>query len=100
MPVWAERMGPRDRLTAWVAGMVAADPHQGGATWAVLQYVLGLQGLGHQVMLVEPIAADKLQPPGTTLEDSVNASYFRDVVRDFGLAQSASLLLKGTRKTV
>jgi hypothetical protein len=37
-----------------VAGMVAADPHQGGATWAVLQYVLGLEELGHDVWLVDP----------------------------------------------
>ena len=32
-----------------VSGMVAADPHQGGAAWAVLQYVLGLRRLGHDV---------------------------------------------------
>jgi hypothetical protein len=38
-----------------VAGMVAADPHQGGATWAVLQYVLGLEELGHEVWLVDPV---------------------------------------------
>jgi Phosphotransferase enzyme family len=37
-----------------VAGMVAADPHQGGATWAVLQYVHGLEQLGHEVWLVDP----------------------------------------------
>jgi hypothetical protein len=37
-----------------VAGMVAADPHQGGATWAVLQYVRGLEQLGHEVWLVDP----------------------------------------------
>jgi len=37
-----------------VAGMVAADPHQGGATWAVLQYVYGLEQLGHEVWLVDP----------------------------------------------
>ena len=34
--------------------MVAADPHQGGATWAVLQYVLGFEQLGHEVWLVDP----------------------------------------------
>jgi hypothetical protein len=34
--------------------MVAADPHQGGATWAVLQYVRGLEQLGHEVWLVDP----------------------------------------------
>ena len=37
-----------------VAGMVAANPHQGGATWAILQYVLGLEQLGHEVWLVDP----------------------------------------------
>jgi hypothetical protein len=34
--------------------MLAADPHQGGATWAVLQYVLGFEQLGHEVWLVDP----------------------------------------------
>lgn len=38
-----------------LAGMVAGDPGQGGATWAVLQYVRGLERLGHEVMLVEPV---------------------------------------------
>jgi hypothetical protein len=38
-----------------VAGMVAGDPHQGGATWAVLQYAFGFQKLGHDVVLVEPV---------------------------------------------
>ena len=32
-----------------------ACPRQGGATWAVLQYVLGLRALGHDVLLVEPV---------------------------------------------
>jgi hypothetical protein len=41
-------------LRILVAGMVAADPYQGGATWAVLQYVLGLEQLGHEVWLVDP----------------------------------------------
>ena len=38
-----------------VAGMVAGDPGQGGATWAVLQYLRGLERLGHDVVLVEPV---------------------------------------------
>jgi hypothetical protein len=41
-----------------VAGMVAAHPRQGGATWAVLQYVLGLSELGHEVWLVDPCEPD------------------------------------------
>lgn len=80
-------------LTIVFSGMVAADPHQGGATWAVLQYVLGLRGLGHDVYLVEPL------PTSTTQSESEKqarqASYFREVVSQFGLEERASLLLPG-----
>ena len=44
------------RLTIVLTGMIAAVPHQGGATWAVLQYLLGFRQLGHEVYLVEPLA--------------------------------------------
>jgi hypothetical protein len=82
------------------SGMIAADPHQGGATWAVLQYVLGLQKLGHRVVLVEPIPAKSIQPAGCRLSDSNNAAYFRQVTADFDLSGRAALLLEGTRQTV
>jgi hypothetical protein len=51
--------------------MVAGVPRQGGATWAVLQYLLGLRRLGHRVTLVEPVDP----PPGVALADSAMASY-------------------------
>ena len=51
-----------EKMTIIVSGMVAADPHQGGATWAVLQYVLGLRGLGHEVVLIEPLTPPKSAP--------------------------------------
>jgi hypothetical protein len=35
--------------------MVAGVPGLGGATWAVLQWVLGLRELGHDVLLMEPV---------------------------------------------
>jgi hypothetical protein len=88
------------RLTILVAGMIAADPHQGGATWAVLQYLLGFRRLGHDVLFVEPLDEKALRPTGTTLERSANAAYFRQVVADFGLEGSAALLLEGPRQTV
>jgi hypothetical protein len=80
----------RDRLSILLAGMVAGDPHQGGATWAVLQYVLGLGRLGHHVLLVEPVR--ELTP--------ATARYFRDVVREFSLEDRAALLATGTGETV
>lgn len=42
-------------LSIAIAGMVAGQPRQGGAAWAVLQYVLGCRDLGHEVTLVEPV---------------------------------------------
>ena len=53
---------PRERLRILLAGMVAGDPRQGGASWAVLQYLAGLEELGHEVMLVEPVATEALDP--------------------------------------
>jgi hypothetical protein len=44
-----------DRLRIVVSGMAAGVPHHGGATWAVLQWVLGLRRLGHDVLLAEPV---------------------------------------------
>jgi hypothetical protein len=80
----------RDRLTIVFSGMLAGVPGQGGATWAALQYVLGLRQLGHTVYVVEPVA-------GAT---QASSAYFRAVVRAFGLADHAALLVAGTRKTV
>ena len=37
--------------------MIATTPRQGGATWAVLQYLLGLRALGCDVYFVEPVTA-------------------------------------------
>ena len=43
-----------------LAGSFAATPLQGGAAWAVLQYALGLEQLGHEVMVVEPTPRNRL----------------------------------------
>jgi hypothetical protein len=88
------------RATILVSGMIAADPWQGGATWAVLQYVLGLRELGHLVCLLEPIAPKALRPESGAMEDSDNARYFNRVMRQFELQEHAALLLSGTRETI
>ncbi len=88
------------KLTILFAGMIAADPNQGGATWAVLQYLLGFRRLGHEVIFVEPIKASALRANGSSFESSENARYFQETIREFGLDQQAALLLTETRKTV
>src|SRR5438046_2996481 len=81
-------------------GMIAGVPGQGGATWAVLQYLLGLRRLGHDVHFVEPLEKSAVRPAGAPLAQSVNAAYFRRVVADFGLDDSCALLLAGETETV
>src|SRR5437660_9597987 len=88
------------RLRILLSGMVAANPHQGGATWAVLQYLLGFQRLGHEVLFIEPVPKSSLRPADTLFTQSVNAAYFRQLVCEFGLEQTAALLLNGTQETV
>jgi len=82
----------QSKLTILLSGMIASDPHQGGATWAVLQYWLGFRGLGHDVYFVEPLAPPSIQPSGSPLADSTNAAYFRNVVAEFGLEPYGALL--------
>lgn len=88
-----------ERLHVIVSGMIAGDPHQGGAAWAVLQYVLGLRALGHDVCLIEPLP-QKACTAGEALGRSVHAQYFQDVAARFGLASRSALLRQDTRETV
>ena len=88
------------RLTILCAGMIAADPGHGGATWAVLQYLLGFRQLGHDVYFVEPVPAAKLAPEGGPASRAATATYFQQVVSSFGLSSSAALLVQGTTETV
>src|SRR5437879_5132225 len=82
------------------SGMIAGDPGQGGAAWAVLQYLLGLRKLGHEVTFVEPIKPQKVRPGGAQLDQSDNAAYFRAVMRQLGFDRASALLLAGTERTV
>jgi len=87
-------------LRIFVSGMIAGDPYQGGATWAVLQYVLGLRAAGHDVYFVEPILPASIRPQGAPLYASVNARYFHEVTTAFGLSGRAALQRRGTDETI
>jgi hypothetical protein len=80
--------------------MIAAVPDQGGATWAVLQYLLGFRRLGYRVVFVESIPETSLSPEGVPPDRTRNAAYFRRVMEDFGLDSDSTLLVAGTRRTV
>jgi hypothetical protein len=91
---------PARQLTILLSGMIAGVPRQGGATWAVLQYLLGLRRLGHAVYFVESVGKEALSPAGAPLERSANARYFEEVMAEFGFMDHAALILEGTKETV
>jgi hypothetical protein len=78
-------------LKILLSGMVAGDPHQGGASWAVLQYVAGLSALGHEVVLIEPVAGSALDEGGEVVR------YFRSLPLIEG---RAALLERGGEMTI
>ena len=78
-----------------VSGMICAQPGQGGATWAVLQFLLGLRRLGWQVHFVEVLDPASLVPAGTSLDRSDNASYLAATLSRFGLDGCWTLLERG-----
>jgi hypothetical protein len=84
--------GIADRLKILLSGMVAGDPRQGGASWAVLQYVAGLAECGHEVVLVEPLSGE-----GSSAARPEVVDYFRSLPF---LEGRAALLVEGTESTV
>ena len=88
-----------ERLGIVVSGMIAAIPHHGGATWAVLQYVIGLRQLGHDVTFLEQVDPAALRPEGAAIEDSVNAAYMASVAKRFEFPGRWALLEEGTDRT-
>ena len=87
-------------LNIIVSGRIASQPGHGGATWAVLQYLLGLRRLGHAVYFVEPLEASSLIPEHVALARTENARYFERTIHEFGFLGYASLLLSGTSESV
>ena len=83
---------------AIVAGALANKPLSGGEAWVRLAWILGLRRLGFEVYFAEEIAGASCrdaagEPAG--FRESVNRSYFEQVVAEFGLAERAGLLCDG-----
>jgi hypothetical protein len=79
-------------LRILVAGRLAAAPGQGGAAWALLQWVLGFRSLGHEVWLIEPLPPEPTEAHGAALLRSRQARYFRLVTQQFVLDGRAALI--------
>jgi hypothetical protein len=65
-----------ERLRIVLGATLAGVPAQGGAAWAVLQWALGLQRLGHEIVLVEQVDPERFV---------ATAPGFRKLAGAFGL---------------
>ena len=81
-----------------MAGSLAQRPGNGGHTWALLQYVLGFQRLGWDVLFIDRLEQEMCHDEAgrpCSPESSVNLAYFLDVVERFGLEENVALLCDG-----
>jgi hypothetical protein len=79
----------RRQPVAFISGMVAGDPGQGGASCAVFQWIVGLRRAGFDVVLVEPVVG-----AGQALART--AAYFEAVTARAGLAGRAAMMRRRT----
>jgi hypothetical protein len=87
--------------TIIVAGALAQRPRHGGHTWVFLQYLLGFQRLGFDVVFVdrlEPGMCVDTQGNPVAFRASDNLRYLAEVMERFGLGDRWSLLFDGGRE--
>ena len=88
------------KIKILLSGMIAKVPSQGGLTWVVLQYLLGLRQLGHEVHFLELISDTDLTPCGAPFRESSNAAYLHSVINRFQLNDSVTLLNIDTMESI
>jgi hypothetical protein len=86
--------------TIIVSAPIANKPFNGGNAWAHLSYVLGLRKLGFEVYFVEKIhPASCIYQDGSpaSTQASVNRTYFKNVLEQFGLEGKIALITSDMR---
>jgi hypothetical protein len=86
-----------------IAGALANKPWNGGAAWTRLSWVLGFKRLGYDVYFIEQIAPGACRDAAGArcdLAQSVNAAYFTQVLRQFGLDRSSALVSDDSGRTL
>jgi hypothetical protein len=78
----------RERVA--VAGSVAQRPRRGGHAWVFLQYLLGFQRLGYEVLFVDRLTAEML-PPGASTDEGLR--WVEETLGAHGLGDNYAVLL-------
>jgi hypothetical protein len=90
-------------LTVIVAGSLAQRPGAGGHAWVFLQYLLGFQDLGHEVMFLDRLEPEMCQDERgrpCDPEHSVNVRYLDEVMQGFGLGERYAVLVDGGARSI
>lgn len=84
------------KLRIIVSGVIAQYP-LGGLSWHYLQYLLGLQSLGHDIYFLEDTGQWPYDPRarGKSSDGSYNVQYLRSLMERFGLAEKWAYCLPG-----
>ncbi len=75
-----------------IAGSVAQKARNAGHTWQFLQYLLGFERLGYEVLLL-----DSLEHADDVSVEQQRIAYVRSAMRDHGLADAWTIALPGGR---
>ncbi len=75
-----------------VAGSVAQRPSRGGHAWVFLNYLLGLQALGHEVTFIDRLTSAMVETEGRELRGSLQARWLHGVMARHGLGDRYFLL--------
>lgn len=81
--------------TIIIAGALAQKPGHGGHSWVFLQYLLGFQRLGWDVLFLDRLDSQMcVDSSGNSCElvESYNLRYFLEVMERYGLQDSFSLI--------
>ena len=91
------------RGTILIAGSLAQRPGHGGHTWVFLQYLLGFQRLGFEVLFLDwldrTMCFDDARQP-CEVEQSVQFRYFLRTMEEHGLGGSYSLKFNQGERTL
>ena len=77
-----------------IAGSLAQRPGYGGMAWVFLQYALGFQRLGCDVLFLDWLAPEMCRDragKSCAVEDSWNLAWLRDVMQEHGIGNAWSL---------
>src|SRR3954471_11049420 len=88
-------LAPNNRPSVIYSGSIAQPVGNGGLAWLHLQFILGLQKLGCDVLFVDRLepsmCIDNAGDP-TSFGNSANLRYFLDLMSEFGLTKCFSLI--------